>query len=487
MTATDRADLAGKVLAERYQIDRPLGKKVGRQTWLARDRHSERQVVVKLLLFDVHFQWDDYKLFEREAEVLKSLEHPSIPRYLDFFELDETWGKGFALVQSYILAKSLEDCLRAGQSFSEADVREIARSLLQILQYLHDRKPPAIHRDIKPSNILLGDRSGHHLGFVYLVDFGSVQTSIAKQTGTMTIVGSYGYMPPEQFFGWATPASDLYGLGATLIRLVTGEHPADLPHEDLRIRFDRAADLSPGFSRWLQRILEPMASQRFASAAEALRAFDELATNSLGKKRVEAGVERLENGTWRLDGCILVEESDRGLTITIPPIIEFDSFSDFLLDSSLKTSFAIAAVLFVPFVLYTLVNFASAVSLVFLALMLAASILFFVLVVQLLLQFFQFLMRRLLFRFLMRKTIVIGKNSSVTFYYTFPLLPSFSIASKTPNSSIDIQLFSTPARDRYMILRYKDTCRNRAFKIKTSAAQWLAQKIEKDLQIPILR
>ena len=294
MTAPDRGNFAGKILAERYQLDRPLGKKVGRQTWLARDRHTEQQVVVKLLLFDASLQWDDFKLFEREAEVLKSLEHPSIHRYLDFFELDETWGKGFALVQSYILAESLEEHLKSGRNFSEADAQEIARSLLQILQYLHDRKPPAIHRDIKPSNILLGDRSGHRLGAVYLVDFGSVQTSIAKQTGTMTIVGSYGYMPPEQFSGRAIPASDLYGLGATLIRLVTGEHPADLPQEDLCVRFERAADLSPEFTCWLQRMVEPIPGRRIASAAEALKMLDNPTTIALKGDTIKNDLERTD-------------------------------------------------------------------------------------------------------------------------------------------------------------------------------------------------
>ncbi|MGB3534227.1 MAG: protein kinase [Microcoleaceae cyanobacterium] len=87
------------------------------------------------------------------------------------------------------------------------------------MQYLHSHLHPVIHRDIKPSNILLTDRSGNSPGTVYLVDFGSVKTVI--QSGTITIVGTYGYMPTEQFGGKTTPASDLYSLGATLIYLIT--------------------------------------------------------------------------------------------------------------------------------------------------------------------------------------------------------------------------------------------------------------------------
>jgi serine/threonine protein kinase len=117
-----------------------------------------------LLLFNPDFTWDDLKLFEREAEVLKSLAHPAIPKYLDYFEVETELGKGFALVQTYIEARSLQDWIQSGRTFNEEDIKAIAKELLGILDYLHNRQPPVVHRDIKPSNILLGDRSGHSLG-----------------------------------------------------------------------------------------------------------------------------------------------------------------------------------------------------------------------------------------------------------------------------------------------------------------------------------
>ncbi|MHC5829679.1 MAG: serine/threonine protein kinase, partial [Nostoc sp.] len=122
--------------------------------------------------------------------------------------------------------------LQTGRTFTEAEVKQIAKAVLEILVYLHGLYPPVIHRDIKPSNILLGDRSGNSVGQLYLVDFGSVQTVLATETGTRTVVGTYGYMPPEQFGGRTVAASDLYSLGATLIYLVTGTYPADLPQKD---------------------------------------------------------------------------------------------------------------------------------------------------------------------------------------------------------------------------------------------------------------
>ncbi|PPS41194.1 serine/threonine-protein kinase [Chroococcidiopsis sp. TS-821] len=259
-----------QILGNRYEVHQQLAKKSGRRTLLARDLTTQEFVVVKLLSFSSDFEWDDLKLFQREAEILKTVTHPAIPRYLDYFELDASHFKGFALVQTYLPAKSLEEHLKAGAVFSESDVKQIATELLEILIYLHGHQPPVIHRDIKPSNILL-TRSENRID-VYLVDFGSVQTLAARESGTMTVVGTYGYMPPEQFGDRAVPASDLYSLGATLIALATGTHPADLPQRDGRIQFEQATTLSAGLKRWLRRMTEPSLDRRFTSAQQALQA-----------------------------------------------------------------------------------------------------------------------------------------------------------------------------------------------------------------------
>ncbi len=260
---------AALVESERYRPLQRLGKKAGRQTLLCEDRETGQRVVIKLLSFGEDFAWDDLKLFEREAETLRSLDHPAIPKYLDYFDLETPRTKGFALVQSHIEAQSLEQQLKAGRSFSEAEIQQIGEDLLNILEYLHGRQPPVIHRDIKPSNILLGDRSAHSPGQVYLVDFGSVQTLAAREGSTITVVGTYGYMPPEQFGGRAVPASDLYSLGATLIYLASGMHPADLPQKELRIQFEDKVQLTPQAIAWLQSFTEPSLDRRTTSAAQA--------------------------------------------------------------------------------------------------------------------------------------------------------------------------------------------------------------------------
>ncbi len=304
MSGQKIGDLLGEILANRYQCDRRLGKQAGRQTLLARDLKTQQQVVVKLLSFSSDFNWEDLKLFQREVETLKSLSHPAIPQYLDSFEIDTPSRKGFALVQSYIEAKSLQEYLSDGRTFSESEVKQLAAALLDILAYLHQRQPPVIHRDIKPSNILLKNRSGNSVGEVYLVDFGAVQTLATQQGKTVTVVGTYGYMPPEQFGGRAVPASDLYSLGATLIALITKQHPADLPQQDLQIEFEQFTKLSPGFTNWLKWMTHPSLERRPASvqiAKEVLEKPQQIDKYSLPLKqgKTVSTANLFWNAIWR--------------------------------------------------------------------------------------------------------------------------------------------------------------------------------------------
>jgi serine/threonine protein kinase len=298
--------LANRVLGDRYQIQSLIGRQTGRRTFLARDLQTEQSVILKLLLFGVDFTWDDLKLFEREAEVLKSIDLPAIPKYLDWFDVDTELGQGFVLVQTYIAARSLQNWLDAGRTFSEEELISIAKQLLTILDYLHSRQPAVIHRDIKPSNILLGDRSGNSPGQVYLVDFGSVRT--ATNGSTITVVGTYGYMPPEQFGGQTTPASDLYALGATIICLATGQHPSELPQKDLRIDFVDRVNLSARTIEWLQSMTESSVDSRLQSATQAL-----IALNLPSRDR------KLTIGRQPFGSKIELTTTDRLFEISIPP------------------------------------------------------------------------------------------------------------------------------------------------------------------------
>ena len=263
------------MLHNRYSVINKIAQNGARRTLLAQDQQNEKLVVIKVLLFSEEFRWEDLKLFEREAETLKHLEHPAIPQYLDYFELDAPEMKGFGLVQKYIEAKSLQEYVEAGRNFSEHEIIQLNKLLLEILNYLHSRQPAVIHRDIKPSNILLNNSSGNSVGDIYLIDFGSVQTSV-KSHGTRTVVGTYGYMPPEQFGGRAFPASDLYSLGMTLIYLATKKQPSELLDDDLNIQLNNINNLSIELKTWLNLMIQPSLNRRFNTAKIALECINNL-------------------------------------------------------------------------------------------------------------------------------------------------------------------------------------------------------------------
>ncbi|MFH7029795.1 MAG: serine/threonine protein kinase [Heteroscytonema crispum UTEX LB 1556] len=259
---------AEQILQNRYQLQRQLGNNGVRQTWLATDLQAidadNSQVVVKLLAFGGTVQWEDLKLFEREAQILKQLNHSRIPKYIDYFCIDDR-SLWFGLIQEYIPGESLKEQLVQGKRFTEKQVRKIAAEILNILMHLHELNPAVLHRDIKPSNLIWGEDN-----HIHLVDFGAVQDRATKEGVTFTVVGTYGYAPMEQFGGRAVPASDLYALGATLVHLLTGTSPSELPQKDLRIQFADRVNISPNFVNWLQKMVEPAPEQRFTTAREAL-------------------------------------------------------------------------------------------------------------------------------------------------------------------------------------------------------------------------
>jgi outer membrane protein assembly factor BamB/tRNA A-37 threonylcarbamoyl transferase component Bud32 len=154
--------------------------------------------------------------FEREANILVTLNHPSIPKIFDFF----TYKDLSYLVEEYVSGRDLEAILKARNDFIPEDqVIGWAIELCDVLDFLHNHKPePIIFRDMKPSNIMI---NAHNR--VVLVDFGIAKVFTTNQKGTM--IGTEGYSPPEQYRGEATPLADIYALGATLHHLLTMRDP----------------------------------------------------------------------------------------------------------------------------------------------------------------------------------------------------------------------------------------------------------------------
>lgn len=256
------------IIADQYQIVGILGEGNSGITYQAKDLRNQQQIALKAMSLQNINDWKLVELFDREAKILGKLNHPNIPTYLDYFQVDTTNNRAFYIAQELAQGKSLVNLVENGWHKSEAEIKEIAIALLKVLVYLHLQKPAVIHRDIKPQNIIYRDD-----GKIFLVDFGAVGNTYHNTiTRGSTVVGTYGYMAPEQFRGLAFPATDLYGLGATLLYLLTHRSPAELPTDRLRIDFRSHIKVSEEFGDWLEKILEPDMSERFSSAASALEA-----------------------------------------------------------------------------------------------------------------------------------------------------------------------------------------------------------------------
>lgn len=264
---------ASTLLNNRYRVLHVLGEGGFGETFLAEDTHlpSKRRCVIKqlkpaMLLNTPIVQ----ELFEREAAILEALgeNNPQIPRLFAYFAEAER----FYLVQEHIDGQNLRQKLKKQGSFSEAEVKRLLISLLPVVAFIHNQR--IIHRDIKPDNIMLRTENQQPV----LIDFGVVKEvmgTVINSQGNLTqtmVVGSPGYMSPEQAAGRPTFASDLFSLGLTAIQLLTNQDPqrmVDLRTGDIDWH-PYAPQVSPTLKRILDRAISTQAAGRYLAAEEML-------------------------------------------------------------------------------------------------------------------------------------------------------------------------------------------------------------------------
>lgn len=262
------APAPGTLIADRYEIEVPLGQGSFGHTFRAHDRKSGRTVALKLFDPRASNDWKARELFERESTVLSALRHQGIP---EVFGLERSEWQGAAatwLVMEYLEGESLAQLIEAKRPLDPTDVRHLLLELLGILDYLHTRVPPILHRDIKPANIIVRPD-----GAPALVDFGSVRREVTNpdESGS-TVAGTYGYMPFEQYMGQASPASDLYSLGATFLHLLSGRPPKDFLTADGRVQVPATLSGDARMRAIITRLLQASPAERFASAREVRQA-----------------------------------------------------------------------------------------------------------------------------------------------------------------------------------------------------------------------
>ena len=258
---------SGDIIQERYSIIKQLGEGGSGITYAAQDLTKGTTVAIKVLSLNQLENWKKIELFEREAKILQQLKHPNIPEYLDYFQIETEENSSFYIVQQLAPGKSLASLIEAGWQPEESEIKAIAEQILDILVYLQQLTPPVIHRDLKPQNIIYQPDTGN----LFLVDFGAVQDTYHHTVMGSTVVGTYGYMAPEQYRGGAVLATDLYSLGCTLLFLLTLKSPAELPQENLKLNFRKQVKLNRNFAKWLNKLVAPDICDRFPTAEDALK------------------------------------------------------------------------------------------------------------------------------------------------------------------------------------------------------------------------
>jgi len=255
-----------KIINNRYSIIHKLGQGGSSITYAGIDKETGDRVAIKALSLTGLEDWKKIELFEREAKILKQLSHPFIPKHLDYFQVESDNNVDFYIVKELAVGRSLNDLISKGWLPDIKTVKDIAERVLEILVYLQQLTPPVIHRDIKPQNIIYQTDTDK----LFLVDFGAVRDAYHHTVMRSTVVGTYGYMAPEQFRGGAVLSTDLYGLGCTLLFLLTGKYPVDLPQKKLKIDFRNIVKVERNFANWIDKLIEPNIRLRFPKAEAAL-------------------------------------------------------------------------------------------------------------------------------------------------------------------------------------------------------------------------
>lgn len=261
--------LSVQQIIRHYQVLRTLGQGGMGTTYLAWDAIGLTTGVPQLLVLkqmnaDMAKIAKAQELFTREANTLKHLNYPGIPKYYDFFV---EGGKKY-LAMELIHGQDLEKRIYTNGPVTPNQAIAWMIQTCEILEYLHNQEQPLIHRDIKPANLMV--RSSNNR--VVVLDFGAV-----KETGTApgTRIGAEGYCAPEQERGQPLTQSDLYAIGPTLIFLLTGENPLKFFRQKGRaFGFDvkSVPTITPQLREVIERVTEPLPRDRYQTAKELAQA-----------------------------------------------------------------------------------------------------------------------------------------------------------------------------------------------------------------------
>lgn len=268
----------GTVIDGKYEILKEIGHGGMSTVYLAMDKHLNKQWAVKEIRKSGKGKNDEVVINSllAEANMMKRLDHPSLPRIVDIIDN----GITIYVVMDYIEGDSLDKYLQEYGAQPEDRVVEWAKQICDALSYLHSQKPPIIYRDMKPANVMLKPE-----GNIKIIDFGIAREYKEQNLSDTTVLGTKGYAPPEQYSGQTDPRSDIFALGMTMHHLLTGIDPRNgEPYAPVR---NWNPELSEGIEIIIDKCVEPAAENRYQNCADLLYDLEhpDLITRGFKKKQ----------------------------------------------------------------------------------------------------------------------------------------------------------------------------------------------------------
>lgn len=268
----------GSVIDGKYEILTEIGRGGMSVVYLAMDTHLNKQWAVKEIKKKGDGKNDEVIVNSllAEANMMKRLDHPSLPRIVDIIDN----GVTIFVVMDYIEGESLDKILAESGTQPEELVIGWAKQLCDALGYLHSQKPPIIYRDMKPANVMLKPE-----GNIKIIDFGIAREYKEQKLADTTVLGTKGYAPPEQYSGQTDARSDIYALGMTMHHLLTGIDPrTGEAYAPVRMW---NPELSEGIELIIDRCVQPASENRYQSCQDLLYDLEhpELITSDYKKKQ----------------------------------------------------------------------------------------------------------------------------------------------------------------------------------------------------------
>lgn len=268
----------GSVIDGKYEVLREIGHGGMSVVYLAMDTHLNKQWAVKEIRKKGSGKNDEVVVNSllAEANMMKRLDHPALPRIVDIIDNGET----IYVIMDYIEGESLDKILNEYGAQPEELVIGWAKQLCDALSYLHSQKPPIIYRDMKPANVMLKPE-----GNIKIIDFGIAREYKEQKLSDTTVLGTKGYAPPEQYSGQTDARSDIFALGMTLHHLLTGIDPrSGEAYAPVRMW---NPELSEGIELIIDKCVEPAAENRYQNCTNLLYDLEhpELITKDYKKKQ----------------------------------------------------------------------------------------------------------------------------------------------------------------------------------------------------------